>query len=52
MQRLLSDERDSLIDWSPGAGLSATKLYAKYRYRKFKYRNGGYAQLREADYAI
>ncbi len=52
VERLLSGEEDSLIDWDPRAGLAATKLYAAYKYRKFQYRDGGYVQLREADYTI
>jgi electron-transferring-flavoprotein dehydrogenase len=52
VRRLLSGSGGSLVDWKPTAGLAATKLYAQYRYRKFKHRNGGYVQLREADYTI
>ena len=33
------------------AGLSGAKLFGEYVVRKFGYRDGGYAQVREADYA-
>jgi len=51
-RELLSDDRGSLVNWGPTAGLSATKLYLTYRLRRFRGRNGGYIQLREADYTI
>jgi len=52
VNRLLSSDRNSLIDWSPRVGLSASKLYAQYQYRKFRFRDAGYVQVREADYTI
>ncbi len=52
VQSLLSSDPDSLVDWHPRAGLAATRLYAAYRYRKFRWRDGGYVQLREAEYTV
>jgi electron-transferring-flavoprotein dehydrogenase len=49
---LLSSDRDSLVDWRPSVGLSATKLYLAYKYRKLRFRDGGYVQLREGEYTI
>jgi electron-transferring-flavoprotein dehydrogenase len=34
------------------AGFTGAKLFAEYTWRKFGYRDGRYAQVREADYAI
>ncbi|WP_254840849.1 NAD(P)/FAD-dependent oxidoreductase [Natronomonas marina] len=33
------------------AGLTGAKLFGEYLWRKFGYRNGGYAQVRESEYA-
>jgi len=33
-------------------GWSGGKLFAEYSLRKFGYRNGRYAQIREDDYAV
>ena len=34
------------------AGLTGARLYGKYRWTKFGYRNGRYAQVREDEYAV
>ena len=34
------------------AGFTGAKLFATYRWKKFNYRDGRYAQIREDDYAI
>ena len=34
------------------AGFAGAKLFGEYLFRKFGYRNGGYAQVREDDYRV
>ena len=34
------------------AGWNGAKLYGEYRWKRFGYRNGRYAQIREDDYKI
>jgi electron-transferring-flavoprotein dehydrogenase len=34
------------------AGLTGAKLFGEYKWRKFRFRNGGYAQVREDDYTV
>jgi electron-transferring-flavoprotein dehydrogenase len=34
------------------AGATGAKLFGEYAWRKFRYRNGGYAQIREDEYAV
>ncbi len=48
----LMDARGIKADAALRGGLHGLELVARYKYRKFGYRNGRYVQLREADYAI
>jgi electron-transferring-flavoprotein dehydrogenase len=34
------------------AGLTGAKLFARYKWKKFGYREGGYCQIRESEYSV
>jgi electron-transferring-flavoprotein dehydrogenase len=49
---LLSSDQNELVSWNLSAGIAGARLLGEYKYRKFGYRDGRYAQVREADYTI
>jgi electron-transferring-flavoprotein dehydrogenase len=52
---LINDVKDDggfSIDEAVYAGWYGAKLYGEYRWKKFGYRDGRYAQVREDDYAV
>ena len=50
--RKLMQREGSLIGFSPSAGLSGLKLYAKYWWTKRRFRDGGYVQLHEHEFEV